>query len=1205
MCNNLKKNFIRTLVVKTWDLFTKWSSSPMGQCVSRKAAGAYGANSTSKPMARPHDYRQYQGQDGNRESSRHSSASHMRGAASSFGFKRRPTSAIPLSVDNEPTTRKPPTDPAVDNNGNDDNVDSLETISTTLFSGGRTTPRLAPPKKEANASRINRFGFRQANANRGSTRVPDTSSSTTQATVEYKNNNVEKEVKSRKTVSIAATLPKHSKATSKASETNNKNKPAKSSIPQPNAPAKFTFHSSQLPKPQMPVRVMDTKNAKTVANINRKVSSASQRSEEGGSSKEGSVTEDSGLGSHTSGGPNGNFVGDTDTLHGVELMDSSPTFGARKNKNSRTRNLDLIVSGKSFDVIDLDDSAEDGVVTEVAVIPLPRLPSVFGNNMSTGVVRERTMEYERQLDMNRRKISVTSSEGFSEDYGEEEKSFRDRSCTEKSGQGASRLFSPTKSFREAHSRKHSNKDSSPVSSDEQEWEQGGEAMAEVYSISFSSSDESKDKEFSPLPLRTPASNKQSYTDKSHITNSCTGALPKDNVRSVLLNRNDMKYTSMPDAMTTQMVGSLTGAIPKDTVRSVLLTIEDTQYSPEDMYSSRGGPVAQHMSTSSSSMSSSCSGTSRDLFKSLLPTAENAECLATNKGNPSDSSANSSLLTSPSMTSSSDSLPVPKDNLKSVLLSIEDPKFAAVAAASSGTLLDDETSPVDSLMSSYTESDEIVSKHKVKTSKSSTDSKDVNEKSPLSPESPGTPTNASLSLSEGRDFLIDDEIADQPALMFDDPVTVDRLQSANHNSLLFSDPVDMNSADRYCSEHQNISDSLATLVDSTPKLVRRGLRSCDGSPGPMRPRNPLLSRTASIDTLSPCESIASDDLMMDFEHSQSSGMDDSTDRLHLNESNALHSLDEATIRSELENQDASVAREWSSLLGTHSNRELPPHSVTRTNNFLRSRTNTPNSVPDSPRSLDRVRGLASSNSLLRSARTTHGSPAAYDSDDSLRLDRITHGSMVNDIVGIKTMLLKLKRVLQETEPHNPFDNQAILKNGLYNGLSNEQSDLDSVDCDSDFASNSNMEMAELRRQIEFLHSQLEDKDRTVQQLQNQVTKYSLGAHLSSGFSDREREMCNAATQTDRVRPLSAGPSLLQSLPTEGGMGPLVSANENARRSRPQSMVETHPSPSSALRAPPLKLWRKPGEPPPPSRYAQQASSLPRRARSRSRPAPTPS
>ena len=41
----------------------------------------------------------------------------------------------------------------------------------------------------------------------------------------------------------------------------------------------------------------------------------------------------------------------------------------------------------------------------------------------------------------------------------------------------------------------------------------------------------------------------------------------------------------------------------------------------------------------------------------------------------------------------------------------------------------------------------------------------------SPHSPGTPTNASnsLSLSEGRDFLIDDEIADQPALIFEGTV----------------------------------------------------------------------------------------------------------------------------------------------------------------------------------------------------------------------------------------------------------------------------------------------------------------------------------------------------------------------------------------------------------------------------------------------------
>lgn len=42
----------------------------------------------------------------------------------------------------------------------------------------------------------------------------------------------------------------------------------------------------------------------------------------------------------------------------------------------------------------------------------------------------------------------------------------------------------------------------------------------------------------------------------------------------------------------------------------------------------------------------------------------------------------------------------------------------------------------------------------------------------------------------------------------------------------------------------------------------------------KPRRSLLSRTESLDTLSPCESIASDDLMMDFEcHSSMDSIDE--------------------------------------------------------------------------------------------------------------------------------------------------------------------------------------------------------------------------------------------------------------------------------------------------------------------------------------------
>lgn len=59
------------------------------------------------------------------------------------------------------------------------------------------------------------------------------------------------------------------------------------------------------------------------------------------------------------------------------------------------------------------------------------------------------------------------------------------------------------------------------------------------------------------------------------------------------------------------------------------------------------------------------------------------------------------------------------------------------------------------------------------------------------------------------------------------------------------------------------------------------------------------------------------------------------------------------------------------------------------------------------------------------------------------------------------------------------------------------------------------MAELRRQIEFLQSQLEDKDRTVHHLQNQISKYNnLDRHHWQN-TERVHETSNAATQTDRV------------------------------------------------------------------------------------------
>lgn len=111
--------------------------------------------------------------------------------------------------------------------------------------------------------------------------------------------------------------------------------------------------------------------------------------------------------------------------------------------------------------------------------------------------------------------------------------------------------------------------------------------------------------------------------------------------------------------------------------------------------------------------------------------------------------------------------------------VKDQKFAALTAALNDILIDDETSPSDSLISS-TASDDLSSKNKIKKKLNETiknnDEKDINDVSPIfevaSPISHGTPTHATNSFSfsdgdGGRDFLIDDEIADQPVLCFAD------------------------------------------------------------------------------------------------------------------------------------------------------------------------------------------------------------------------------------------------------------------------------------------------------------------------------------------------------------------------------------------------------------------------------------------------------
>ncbi|XP_021927911.1 uncharacterized protein LOC110833761 isoform X2 [Zootermopsis nevadensis] len=197
-------------------------------------------------------------------------------------------------------------------------------------------------------------------------------------------------------------------------------------------------------------------------------------------------------------------------------------------------------------------------------------------------------------------------------------------------------------------------------------------------------------------------------------------------------------------------------------------------------------------------------------------------------------------------------------------------------------------------------------------------------------------------------------------------------------------------------------------------------------------------------------------------------------------------------------------------------------------------------------------------MLDALISSQATPGSETEDGSLRLDRGTYQYMYQDIVNIKTMLLKLKRVLQENEENglmraetlNPFD--GTLKNGLFYTLASSEvmAGADTEDgSESGVGHSPQEEVADLRRQVVFLQQQMEEKERTIQLLQLQMTKYTNSDSVTHAAA---KESCNATTQTERVRPVSAGPSLLQSLPSEGNMGPLVSLTDTWVQRRQPSL-----------------------------------------------------
>ncbi|EAA11104.5 AGAP005803-PA [Anopheles gambiae str. PEST] len=543
---------------------------------------------------------------------------------------------------------------------------------------------------------------------------------------------------------------------------------------------------------------------------------------------------------------------------------------------------------------------------------------------------------------------------------------------------------------------------------------------------------------------------------------------------------------------------------------------------------------------------------------------------------------------------------------------EQAKFAEMAAAISDVLLlDDETSPTDSLVSSCTENSDDVKKPRggKKTAENTKEKeKDIDEISPeldelTSPVSPGTPTHASnsLSLSDGgRDFLIDDEIADQPGLVFDEGSTLD-LGSLNLN--LTSQKTD---TDRTLKDNHNPPKPRRAMPDAyeSPALSRKSARSGN-----------RMARAESLDTLSPCDSIASDDFMLDFDCNSSMDSIDRVARSSMGGSaNGINSMDELQLWSELENKGGHIIREWSTLLrsspqsnSTHSERTSreEPATTTTTITILRlgrrelqigyyrfsashgchgggcqavarlltrrlQNNATPTNGSESPRSIDSLprrtfagsyktatlsqfHNLANNNNNC----TDSASTATNSAEDLTLLDKSLRNSMLQDVVHFKKQLVRLRRIMQETDTLNPFENNngqffttAAAAMAANENILIRESSVAALALLED----QRQELADLRRQVVYLQGELTAKDRTIRQQQNLIEKYeaerekqqqqqqqlhsltnggsstesgdgtALSGPYSAGSSDRNHqsaETISTATQTEQLRPVSFG------------------------------------------------------------------------------------
>ncbi|XP_047984375.1 uncharacterized protein LOC125224908 isoform X3 [Leguminivora glycinivorella] len=1035
----------------------------MGQCVSRSNPGPYSfsrhydAESLASSIS---GYRQ--GWKGHSESKgakkRDKSVGNgngkpSRGVATSFGFRRRPASTS--RADDNARRKK-----AQDKNGN--GAGSTEDLRAEEVLSGRSTP-LARPRKDAvgQPPRSNRqppcrtarvgdvgpaaepaFVTKESVNNNAldkkSTNYPPPSQVTTSGVTTIVGAGGQPKTVTKQTVILTYQTTQYPVQEGRPKQTRFECPRApsatRSQTPCDRAPGKYTLQTNQLPRPQYPAvkHIDNTKNAKQVVNNNRKAGASVEGWREGASS---AVSSDSGV------------------YTGGEAEGSPRT-------RRRPRNLEMVMRGAhSFHLRELQDDLDimdDAVITGHTVIPLPKLPSTFDEDLSpiyqapspppytvpSPVVPKPSpvADSSRQSPMStleRYRTRTRPSRIQTVDYKNEEKFVLDKAQPEKLNKqnsfikSSSGVVSPTTV---------SSKESSPSCKSEEShfgnssaWQShaAGEAMATrsqddvSIALSVSSCEDDKSK-VGELPRVEDPPQKTIVIDDPPVPHPLL-------MKSLTLSQHDSLRGTLMGSMTSSNYSTTSTCTNQSVDHHLTLTLEESKFDISALEISTQSLLDDETSPADSLISSTS-------------TSDSVNELVVERDPPSISSA---YQTANTKTKSPE--PVDEDGVDGELL--------------------------------QTANDVVEETRNGDYSKN------------VTPESPGTPTHASgsLSLSDGRDFF-DDEIADQPALLF----------RKNNEGSPHSKQDSENSKQLRRSRER---------IPASP-LVQRN-RKVNGL------RNGGAERTPSLDTLS---SLASDDLMMDNDLARSvtslQSVDDYIERLDSSLRSGLNSLDERQLRQELSSSKTAV-RQWSQLLEQNNFLDRQLAAMAQGKSTTESLTASNTSLSNIGASLP-VRTAR----LLQRSRAQTPSDAASEGTAS---PAPAPATLLQDVVDIKTLLLQLKRVLQEPgDEHHSMSSETLdpllaacaESPARVNGRRPPASPLHPDAC------------AEMRRQILYLQSQLEERDRLVRVLQAQMLR------MSEGHEPRADDTCNVATQTDRLRPPMS--SALTSSENSG----LVSWNEQA-------------------------------------------------------------